>query len=99
MLRPRRIAMKVPKTMRTNCPRCKTHTEFSVSVYKAGKRRGAKKGERRQAKRKKGYGGQKFPLQHNQAKVTQKQALTLRCKECNYGLMRKGQRLKKLEIV
>ena len=91
--------MKVPKTMRTYCPRCKTHTEFNVSIYKAGKRRGAKKGERRQARRKKGYGGQKFPTQHNQAKVTTKQALTLKCKECNYGLMRKGMRLKKLEIV
>jgi len=99
MLRPRRIAMKVPKTMRTYCPRCKTHTEFNVSIYKAGKRRGAKKGERKQARRKKGYGGQKFPTQHNQAKVTTKQALTLKCKECNYGLMRKGMRLKKLEIV
>ena len=99
MLRPRRIAMKVPKTMRTYCPKCKTHTEFNVSIYKAGKRMGAKKGERRQARRKKGYGGQKFPLQHNQAKVTTKQALTLKCKECNYGLMRKGMRLKKLEIV
>ncbi len=91
--------MKVPKTMRTYCPKCKTHTEFNVSVYKAGKRRGAKKGERRQARRKKGYGGQKFPTQHNQAKVTTKQALTLKCKECNYGLMRKGMRLKKLEVV
>ena len=99
MLRPRRIAMKVPKTMRTYCPKCKTHTEFNVSIYKAGKRRGAKKGERRQARRKKGYGGQKFPTQHNQAKVTIKQALTLKCKECNYGLMRKGMRLTKLEIV
>ncbi len=99
MLRPRRIAMKVPKTMRTYCPKCKTHTEFNVSIYKAGKRRGAKKGERRQARRKTGYGGQKFPTQHNQAKVTTKQSLTLKCKECNYGLMRKGMRLKKLEIV
>ena len=52
--------MKVPKTMRTYCPKCKTHTESSVSIYKPGKRTGAKKGERRQATRKKGYGGQKF---------------------------------------
>ncbi|MCW4051558.1 MAG: 50S ribosomal protein L44e [Candidatus Bathyarchaeota archaeon] len=91
--------MKVPRTMRTFCPKCKTHTEFTVSIYKAGKRKGAKKGERRQARRKKGYGGQKFPEQKNQAKVTKKQALTLKCTECNYGLMRKGMRLKKLEIV
>ena len=90
--------MKVPKTMKTFCPKCKTHTEFAVSLYKAGKRQGAKKGERHQAERKKGYGGQKFPMQHNQAKVTKKMTLMLQCKECTYTLMRKGLRLKKLEI-
>jgi large subunit ribosomal protein L44e len=91
--------MKVPKSMRTYCPKCKTHTEHQISIYKAGKRAGAKKGERRQAERKKGYGGQKFPEQHNQAKVSKKMSLVLTCKECNYGLMRKGMRLKKLEVV
>jgi len=91
--------MKVPRTMRTFCPRCKTHTEFTVSLYKAGKRRGAKLGERRQAKRKKGYGGQKFPEQRNQAKVTKKQTLRLECRECKYTMLRKGVRLKKLEVV
>jgi len=85
--------------MRTYCPKCKTHTEHTVSIYKAGKRAGAKKGERRQAERKKGYGGQKFPEQHNQAKVTKKQSLMLRCRECNYTMQRKGMRLKKLEVV
>ncbi len=91
--------MKVPRSMRTYCPRCNTHTEFNVSLYKAGKRKAAKLGERRQAVRKKGYGGQKFPLQHNQAKVTKKQSLRLQCTECSYILMRKGIRLKKLEVV
>jgi large subunit ribosomal protein L44e len=90
--------MKIPRTIRTYCPRCKTHTEFNVSLYKAGKRRAAKKGERRQAERKKGYGGQKFPLQHNQAKVTKKQSLMLKCKECSYSMQRKGIRLKKTEV-
>ncbi|MGD2142594.1 MAG: 50S ribosomal protein L44e [Candidatus Bathyarchaeota archaeon] len=90
--------MKFPRTMRTYCPRCKTHTEFGVSLYKAGKRRGAKLGERRQAERKKGYGGQKFPLQHNQAKVSRKQTLQLECRECGYTLQRKGVRLKKAEV-
>jgi large subunit ribosomal protein L44e len=90
--------MKIPKTLRTFCPKCKTHTEFAVSIYKAGKRRGARRGERRQAIRKKGYGGQKFPEQHNQAKVTKKTSLMLKCKECNYTLQRKGIRLKKAEV-
>ena len=42
---------------------------------------------------------QKFPLQHNQAKVTTKQSLMLVCKECGYTKQRKGVRLKKLELV
>lgn len=91
--------MKVPKTMRTYCPKCKTHTEFNVKLYKAGRRSGAKKGERRQAARKKGYGGQKFPEQHNQAKVSKKETLVLTCKECDYGIMRKGIRVRKMEVV
>jgi large subunit ribosomal protein L44e len=90
--------MKFPRSMRTYCPRCKAHTEFNVSLYKAGKRTAAKKGERHQKIRKRGYGGQKFPEQHNQAKVTKKQSLRLECRECNYKLMRKGLRLKKVEV-
>jgi large subunit ribosomal protein L44e len=84
--------------MRTYCPKCNTHTEHAVSLYKAGKRKAAKRGERHQARRKKGYGGQKFPLQQNQAKVSRKQTLMLKCGECNYTLQRKGIRLKKAEV-
>jgi large subunit ribosomal protein L44e len=91
--------MKIPKTLITYCPKCKAHREFTITLYKAGKRRGSKLGERRQAERKKGYGGQKFPLQHNQAKTTKKQSLKLSCKECNYMMQRKGIRLKKAEVV
>ena len=39
--------MKFPRSMRTYCPRCKTHTEFNVSLYKAGKRKTHRVGERR----------------------------------------------------
>ena len=91
--------MKMPRTMRTYCPRCRTHREFNVTLYKAGKRRAAKLGERRQAERKKGYGGQKFPEQHNQAKTTRKQTLKIQCRECSYTLQRSGIRLKKMEVV
>ena len=91
--------MKFPKSMRTYCPRCKTHTEFAVSLYKAGKRRGAKLGERRFAKKQKGYGGMKRPVQHNQAKVSKKQSIMLKCGECGYTRQRKGIRMKKAEVV
>jgi len=91
--------MKFPKSMRTHCPRCNTHTDHTVSIYKAGKRRAAKLGERRFAAKQKGYGGMKRPVQHNQAKVTKKQSLILKCNECSYTLQRKGIRLKKAEVV
>ena len=91
--------MKMPRTLRTYCPRCRTHREFNVTLYKAGKRRAARLGERRQAERKKGYGGQKFPEQHNQAKTTRKQTLKIQCRECSYTLQRGGIRLKKMEVV
>ena len=91
--------MKFPRSMRTYCPRCKTHTEFAVSLYKAGKRRGAKLGERRFAKKQRGYGGMKRPVQHNQAKVSKKQSIMLKCGECGYTRQRKGIRMKKAEVV
>jgi len=91
--------MKIPRTIKTYCSRCNTHTEFTVNIYKAGKRTAAKLGERRQAERKKGYGGQKFPEQHNQAKTTRKQTLKIQCRECGYTTHRNGIRLKKMEVV
>ena len=90
--------MKIPRRQRTYCPKCRTHTEHAVSLYKAGRRKAAKQGERRQAERKKGYGGQKYPMQHNQAKVSRKQSLILNCRECGYKITRAGIRLRRLEI-
>ena len=55
-------------------------------------------GARRHAEDKKGYGGQKFPEQVRTAKTTKKQTLKLKCKECGFMVMRKGMRLRKLEI-
>ena len=91
--------MRVPKVMTTYCPRCKKHTEFSVSLYRAGKRRTLAEGERRYARKKKGYGSKRKPEQKRFAKITKKQILKLTCKKCGYILHRKGIRLKKLEIV
>jgi large subunit ribosomal protein L44e len=53
--------MNIPKVIRKFCAKCNAHTEQKVSIYKAGKRRGSARGERRHAERKHGYGGQKFP--------------------------------------
>jgi large subunit ribosomal protein L44e len=91
--------MNIPKEMKTYCPKCNKHQVFVVSIYKAGKRRALAKGERRHRREKKGYGGQKFPLQRKFSKTTKKQTLKLRCKVCNYIIHKDGVRLKKLVIV
>ena len=91
--------MKFPKEMRTFCPSCKRHTLHSLSIYKRGKERASSWGARRQAGRKRGYGGQKFPELIRTAKTTKKQTLKLKCKECNKEIMRKGIRLRKAEIL
>ncbi len=90
--------MKFPKEIRTNCPWCGHHTVHSVSLYKRGKERAGSWGARRQAGRKRGYGGQKFPELIRTAKTTKKATLRLKCKECNREVMRDGIRLRKAEI-
>jgi large subunit ribosomal protein L44e len=91
--------MKVPKEINTYCPRCKKHTEHTVSLYKKGKDRSMALGVRKHEEEKKGYGGQKFPEQKRTAKTTKKQMLKLKCKTCGYTLQREGIRLRRVEIV
>ncbi|MEM3670956.1 MAG: 50S ribosomal protein L44e [Thermoprotei archaeon] len=91
--------MKIPKSITTFCPKCKTHTQHSVSVYKAGKRRTLAWGELRHAQENRGYGGSKKPIQRRLAKVTKKTSLKLKCTKCGYTLVRRGIRLKKAEVV
>ena len=90
--------MKIPKVIRTYCPRCKTHTEHSVSIYKKGRERNMSWGARKHEEDKKGYGGQKFPELVRTAKTTKKVTLKLKCKNCGYTLMKKGVRLRKAEL-
>lgn len=92
------IGMNVPKEVRTYCPHCKAHQVHTVTLYKAGKRRALAKGERAHAREKKGYGGQKYPLQREFAKTTKKQTLRYKCKVCGYMRHRLGIRLRKLVI-
>ncbi|MEM2875618.1 MAG: 50S ribosomal protein L44e [Candidatus Bathyarchaeia archaeon] len=90
--------MNAPKMIRTYCPRCNKHTEHRVTLYKAGKRRGLALGERRHEREKRGYGGQKYPLQKKFAKTTKKQTLKLQCQVCNYTFHKEGVRLRKLVL-
>ncbi|RLG87609.1 MAG: 50S ribosomal protein L44e [Thermoprotei archaeon] len=91
--------MKVPKVIRTYCPRCRKHTEHSVSIYKHGKRRTLAEGQRRYLRKQEGYGSKRKPEQKRFAKITKKQVLKLKCRVCGYIQHRRGIRLKKLELV
>ena len=48
--------VNLPKEKRAFCPKCNSHQTMKISIYKAGKRRGTARGERRHAERKRGYG-------------------------------------------
>lgn len=91
--------MKVPKVIRTYCPRCKTHTEHTVTIYKHGRRRSLAAGERRYRAKQKGYGSKRKAEQKRFAKTTKKIVLKLKCIKCGYILHRRGIRLKKIELV
>ncbi|MCS7368897.1 MAG: 50S ribosomal protein L44e [archaeon GBS-70-058] len=90
--------MKVPAVMMKYCPRCNAHTEHTVTLYKAGKRRSLAQGERRFAAKNKGYGSKRAAEQKRFAKVTKKQVLKLKCKKCGHILHTDGIRLKRIEI-
>ena len=90
--------VNVPKEIRTYCPKCKQHQVHTVTLYKAGKRRALAKGERHHEREKRGYGGQKYPLQREFSKTTKKQTLKLKCKVCGYTRHKDGIRLRKLVI-
>ena len=91
--------MNIPKVIRKYCAKCKTHTDQKVSIYKAGKRRGSARGERRHAERKQGYGGQKFPKLAKPAKTTKKVVLIETCTTCKKKMMNKGIRIRKFELI
>lgn len=90
--------MKIPKELNTYCPRCKKHTEHSISLYKKGKERAMSWGARKHEEEKRGYGGQKYPELRRTAKTTKKVTLKLKCKECGHTSMREGVRLRKAEL-
>ncbi len=91
--------MRIPKKLNSYCPRCKTHTEHTVTIYKHGKRRSLAEGERRYARKQEGYGSKRKPEQKRFAKVTKKVVLKLKCSKCGYITHRRGIRIKKAELV
>ena len=92
------VKVNVPKEITTYCPKCRKHQAHAVTLYKAGKKRPMAKGARAHERKKRGYGGQKYPLQREFAKTTKKQTLKLKCKVCGYIRHKDGVRLRKLVI-
>ncbi len=90
--------VKIPRKLNTYCPRCKKHTEHSVTLYKGGKRRTLAEGQRRYERKNLGYGSKRKPEQKRFAKTTKKVVLKLKCSVCGYISHRKGIRLKKAEL-
>jgi len=91
--------MKFPKNKKIYCPKCKKHTPHKCSIYKKGKDSIMAHGKRRYFRKKKGYGSQPKPIQHNQCKVNKKTTPLYKCGECGHVQVGKAQRLKKFEIL
>ena len=93
------LGLKFPKRIRAYCPRCNTHTEHSVSIYKHGQRRTMAEGQRRYLRKLEGYGSKRKPEQKRLAKVNKKITLKITCSVCGYKRHILNQRLKKVELV
>jgi len=88
--------MKIPKKIRTYCPKCRKHTEHSVSQVKKRAARALSWGQRQFARVTAGYGSQPRSEQKTFYKTAKKVALLLRCNECGKAHPRKGFRSKKV---
>lgn len=67
----------IPKTRKTYCRKCLTHTVHKIAQYKKGKESKAAQGRRRYDRKQSGYGGQTKPIFRKKAKTTKKIALRL----------------------
>jgi large subunit ribosomal protein L44e len=91
--------MKIEKEIRIYCPKCNKHTIHTLKLYSKKPDRGNNMGNRRRARKLKGYHG-KVKGQATSYKVARRQKALLSCKECGYIVERVfGTRTKKkLEI-
>ena len=91
--------MKMPRVVKTFCPRCNKHSDHSISSYKKGRDRSLAEGNRRYHRKQMGYGGQTRPKPGKRlSKTTKRQSLNLRCNDCGYIIQKQGKRLRRLEI-
>lgn len=73
--------MKVPKEVKTFCPKCNAHTVHKVKMPKKGKARGLAWGTLRHERRTSGYVG-KVKGQATVRKQSKRQKIILECSVC-----------------
>ena len=90
--------MKMPRTINTYCPYCKTHREHEVERVKKKKASELKWGQRRFRRATAGYGGFPRPKPAGREKPTKRVPLRYRCKTCKKAHQTKGIRARKFEL-
>ncbi len=90
--------MKIPKTVKHYCKKCKKHTEHKLKQFKSGKARATAKGQRRHERQTKGYGGrhQFIATVRKQGKKPTFVAECTACKTKSYFVIPK--KMKKIEF-
>lgn len=91
--------MKMPKVIKTHCPKCNKHTEHEVERVKTRPRGEMKWGQRRVRRAFAGYGGFPRPKYEGREKPTKRIFLRYRCKVCKKAHQRPCFRVKKFELV
>ena len=90
--------MKMPKEIRTYCPKCRKHTVHTVALVKKKKASELKSGQRRFRRKTSGYTGFPRPRPDNKKQTTRKD-IRLLCKECKKQHVKSRTfRTKKFEI-
>ncbi len=91
--------MKIPKTQRRYCPKCRKHTEHVVEEAKRKPRRQDTRSQRRFLRKMKGYGS--FPKENpkGREKPTRKVDFRYKCTVCGKKHpIGEGFRIKKIEF-
>jgi large subunit ribosomal protein L44e len=91
-------SMKIPREIKTYCPKCQKHTVHSMERLKKRKASELKWGQRRFRRVTAGYGGFPRPKPEGREKPTKRIALVQRCKECKKAHQSPAIRAKKFEF-
>jgi len=93
------FTMKMPRTVKTYCPKCKTHQPHEVERVKKKRASELKAGQRRFRRVTAGYRGFPRPKPEGREKPTKRVYIRYRCKVCTKAQQRPGFRAKKFELV